>query len=72
MFSSEKLDIESLDVIFNRMLETITNSKDDIFAISEQSRKSFEEMQQELLVIKGQIKIVIDEGDYLERKVQLS
>ncbi len=72
MFSNEKLDIEALDVIFNRMLETITNSKDDIFVISEQSRRSFEDMQQELEIIRSQIKIVIDEGDYLDQKVQLA
>ena len=72
MFSNEKLDIEALDVIFNRMLETIMNSKDDIFVISEQSRRSFEEMQQELEIIRNQVKIVIDEGDYLDQKVKLA
>lgn len=70
MFSKDKLDVETLDVIFNRMLETIVNSKDDIFVISEQSRRSFEEMQQELLTIREQIKIVIDEGDCLDLKVK--
>ena len=70
MFSNEKLDIEALDVIFNHMLETIMNSKDDIFVISEQSRRSFEEMQKELQTIRGQIKIVIREGDCLDLKVK--
>ena len=70
MFSKEKLNIEAIDVIFNRMLETIMNSKDDIFVISEQSRKSFEDMQKELQTIRGQIKIVIREGDCLNLKVK--
>ena len=70
MFSKEKLNIEAIDVIFNRMLETIMNSKDDIFVISEQSRKSFEDMQRELQTIRGQIKIVIREGDCLDLKVK--
>ena len=70
MFSKEKLNIEAIDVIFNRMLETIMNSKDDIFVISEQSRRSFEDMQKELQTIRGQIKIVIHEGDYLDLKVK--
>ena len=70
MFSKEKLNIEAIDVIFNRMLETIMNSKDDIFVISEQSRKSFEDMQKELQTIRGQIKIVIREGDCLDLKVK--
>ena len=48
------------------------NSKDDIFVISEQSRKSFEDMQRELEIIRNQISIVIDEGDYLDKKVKLA
>lgn len=72
MSSNDKLDIASLDVIFNRMLETITNSKDDIFIISEQSRRSFEEMQDELEVVRQEIAIMINEADHLEVKSQLS
>ena len=72
MFSNDKLDIASLDVIFNRMLETITNSKDDIFIISEQSRRSFEQIQNELNIVRQEISLVIDEADYLEAKSQLS
>lgn len=72
MFPNDRIDIASLDVIFNRMLETITNSKDDIFIISEQSRRSFEDMQQELEVIRQEISITIDESDNLEKLLQLS
>lgn len=72
MFPNEKFDIASLDVIFNRMLETITNSKDDIFIISEQSRRSFEEMQKELEIVRKEISMVIDEGDHLEKSTQLA
>ncbi|MGM9945759.1 MAG: sensor histidine kinase [Lysinibacillus sp.] len=72
MFSNDKLDIASLDVIFNRMLETITSSKDDIFIISEQSRRSFEQMQNELEIVRQEISLVIDDADHLEAKSQLS
>jgi len=72
MISNDSLDIKSLDVIFNRMLETITNSKDDIFEISEQSRKSYERLRLELDLIKQEISIVIDKNDMLEKQVQLS
>ena len=72
MFSNEKLDLDSIDVIFNRMLETITNSKDDIFVISEQSRRSFEDMQQELEIVRHEIGMIINEGDMLETKTQLA
>lgn len=72
MFSNDKVDFASLDVIFNRMLETITNSKDDIFIISEQSRRSFEDMQNELEMVRQEISIIIDESDNLEKMTQLA
>lgn len=67
-----KIDINSLDFIFNRMIDTITNSKKDIFIISEQSRKSFEEMKIELELIKQKLKIVITKSDMLTRQTQLA
>lgn len=72
MISNEKIDISSLDVIFNRMLDTITNSKDDIFEISEQSRKSYEQLKLELDLVKQEIYILIDKNDLLEKQVQRS
>ena len=72
MLQNDRIDVASLDVIFNRMLETITNSKDDIFIISEQSRRSFEQMQQELEMVRNEMKITIDETDNLEKMLQLS
>lgn len=72
MLENNQIDIASLDVIFNRMLETITSSKDDVFIISEQSRRNFEEMQQELEVVRHEIKIIIDESDNLDKLLQLS
>ncbi len=68
MFSNDTFDLKSLDDVFNRMLETIMSSKDDIFIISEQSRRSFEDMQKELEIVRKQISIVIEEGDALEKK----
>ncbi|SOC34938.1 sensor histidine kinase [Ureibacillus acetophenoni] len=72
MFSNEKIDIASLDVIFNRMIDTITNSKNDIFIISEQSRRSFEQMKIELEFIKQKIIVTINESDILEQKLRLA
>ena len=69
---NDRVDIGSLDVIFNRMLETITNSKDDIFIISEQSRRSFEDMQNELEIVRQELNLTFDEGDMLEKKTQLA
>ncbi|MFJ7950734.1 sensor histidine kinase [Lysinibacillus sp. NPDC096418] len=72
MFSTETFDLKSLDGVFNRMLETIMSSKDDIFIISEQSRRSFEDMQKELEIVRKHISVVIDEGDALEKNTQLA
>lgn len=72
MFQDQKFDIGSLDVIFNRMIDSITNSKNDIFVIGEQSRNSFDEMMKELELIKTQLKIVIDESDLLEQQTKLA
>lgn len=72
MVSTKTFDLESLDGVFNRMLETIHSSKDDIFIISEQSRKNFEDMQKELEIVRKQIFVVIDEGDALEKNMQLA
>ncbi|WP_342463104.1 histidine kinase [Ureibacillus sp. FSL K6-8385] len=67
-----KIDIQSIDFIFNRMIENITNSKNDIFAISEQSRRSFEEMKIELEMIKQKLKVVIQNSDTLARQTRLA
>lgn len=72
MFSNDNVDIGSLDVIFHRMIETITNSKNDIFIISEQSRRSFDEMQAELEIIKQQIHLLINESDILEKRTKVA
>jgi len=60
------IDIQTLETIFNSMVRVMDQSKNDIFIISEQSRKSFEDMQKELAVVKVDISRVITEGDYLE------
>ena len=72
MLSTKTFDLESLDGVFNRMLETIQSSKDDIFIISEQSRRNFEDMQKELEIVRKQISVVIHEGDALEKSMQLA
>ncbi|GLC87842.1 sensor histidine kinase [Lysinibacillus piscis] len=72
MFANDTFDLKSLDDIFNQMVETIMSSKDDIFIISEQSRRSFEEMQKELETVRKQITTVILESDALEKSTQLA
>lgn len=63
---NEPLDIKALDNIFNRMVHTMSQSKDDIYVISEQSRLSYEEMKEELEGIKSAIFELIVSNDLLE------
>lgn len=69
---NDKIDLESLDLIFNRMVKTIDESKNDIFTISEQSRRTFEEMKLELEEVRSNIQDVISENDVLEAKSRVS
>ncbi|MFX3675288.1 MAG: sensor histidine kinase [Paenisporosarcina sp.] len=70
--SGNRVDIKSLDHIFSQMVETMDQSKNDIFIISEQSRQSFEQMKIELEIVRENISIVIIEGDMLEEKTRNS
>ncbi|GKV64906.1 signal transduction histidine-protein kinase/phosphatase DegS [Sporosarcina sp. NCCP-2331] len=64
--NEKAIDIHQMEKIFGNMVHVMDQSKNDIFLISEQSRKSFEEMQRELAEVKDSISHVITEGDYLE------
>lgn len=64
--SINKVDIKMLEKIFDNMVKTMDQSKNDIFIISEQSRRNFEEVQKELASVKEDISRVITESDYLE------
>lgn len=70
--TESKFDVHALDAIFNSMVRTMDQSKNDIFIISEQSRESFEELKIELEEIRDQISIVITEGDHLDGMTRLS
>ena len=52
-----RVDVKALDTIFTSMLRTMDQSKNDIFIISEQSRKSFDEMKGELETVKYDIPV---------------
>lgn len=69
---NDKIDLKSLDLIFNRMVKTIDESKNDIFTISEQSRRTFDEMKLELEEVRYKIENLISENDVLEAKSRLS
>ncbi|KGP91411.1 histidine kinase [Pontibacillus chungwhensis BH030062] len=67
-----KIGEKALDSIIQEMIDTVTNSKDEIFQIGEQSRNEFEQLDRELKDTKTQVVEIIDAGDTLERQVRFS
>lgn len=63
---------KALDGIIDEMVEVVENSKDEIFNISEESRKEYELLTQELLETKNQVVEHISNGDKLEQRVRFS
>ena len=70
--SESKIGEKALDSIITEMVDVVTNSKDEIFQIGEQSRTEFEQLNSELTDTKKQVIEMIDEGDKLERQVRFS
>ncbi len=65
---NEGIDLKALDIIFDSMVQTMSQSKDDIYIISEQSREYYEQLKYELEEIKHEIAILIMKTDALEIK----
>ncbi|MCP8617590.1 sensor histidine kinase [Salirhabdus salicampi] len=63
-------DKRALNHIITDMTSVVTNSKDEIFNIGEQSRQELEQLKQELEVVKKDIIDIFEEGDSLEKKVK--
>lgn len=66
LMAGKKIDSKELDKILEKMVETVDNSKDEIFHIGEQSRQEFETLELELTQIKTQVKKTISDADKLE------
>src|SRR5699024_7349153 len=52
------------------MVETMDESKKDIFKISEDSRKTYEELKMELEIVQAEVTRMIDSSDALEEETQ--
>ncbi|WP_077214823.1 sensor histidine kinase [Bacillus dakarensis] len=63
---AKKLDTKTLDLILDKMVETVGNSKDEIFRIGEQCRMDYESLTDELKAVRDMVAQIIDEGDKLE------
>ncbi len=67
-----KIDEKALDVILDKMIDTVSNSKREIVEISEQSRQEFEILTAELLKTRLEVTETINKGEQLEAHVKLA
>ena len=70
--ASKKWTGKKLDEILNETIEKVSTSKNELFEISEQSRKEYDRLVSELDDIKAQVINAIDEGDKLEEQARLA
>jgi two-component system, NarL family, sensor histidine kinase DegS len=66
----KKFDTKALDLILEKMIETVGDSKDEIFRIGEQCRTDYESITNELKEIKRKVAQIINEGDKLDAQVR--
>lgn len=62
----KKFDTKTLDLILQKMITTVSTSKDEIFRIGEQCRKDHETLTEELKEVKHLVIKTIEEGDKLD------
>lgn len=66
----KKFNTKTLDMILDKMVETVGNSKDEIFRIGEQCRRDYESFSEELQDVRFLAIRAIEEGDKLEIKAR--
>lgn len=67
-----KIDIVKLDKIVKKTIEVINNSKTEIYDIAESSRKECKRLDEELNMLKQQVKQLINEVEVLEETLKES
>ncbi|WP_080873243.1 sensor histidine kinase [Oceanobacillus timonensis] len=67
---SKSLSSEAIDQIVDNVLNMIDQSKDEVFEITEESRKEYEYLSGELESTKKKVKEHIQKGDKLEKEVK--
>ncbi|MCA1040488.1 sensor histidine kinase [Bacillus infantis] len=68
----KKFDTKALDFILENMIDTVGNSKDEIFRIGEQCRQDYETLVDELKEVKQLVIGTIDQGDKLEGQTRFA
>lgn len=68
--SIKNADTKLLDTILNKMVETVDQSKDQVFSIAEQSRRDYEMLTTELELVKSDIQMALLTHEELEKKAK--
>jgi two-component system, NarL family, sensor histidine kinase DegS len=61
-----------LDEILDKMLETVSQSKEQVFDITEQSRNEYSQLQVELAQVQMKVATVIENTDRMERQARFA
>lgn len=72
IMSEVKESEKALDQIIEEMVDVVSNSKEEIFALGEESRNQQEALQRELTQVKQDVLQLIEDNDQLERKLKQS
>ncbi len=72
MSANKQFDVKQLDKIIGKVIDTVHDSKDEIFQIGEQSRQEHERLLEELERTKELVNKTIDEADKLEVQTRLA
>ena len=68
----KQFDTKVLDEILEKMMETVGDSKSEIFEIGERCREDFQQLTEELKELKQSVIETIEEGDKLDREARFA
>ncbi|WP_373364793.1 sensor histidine kinase [Priestia megaterium] len=70
--SKHKLTSKALDEIFEKIIGTVGDSKNEVYRLSEDARQEYQQIKEELEVLKGKVLETIEQGDQLETQARLA
>ncbi|MFQ6390236.1 sensor histidine kinase [Priestia aryabhattai] len=70
--SKHKLTSKALDEIFEKIIGTVGDSKNEVYRLSEDARQEYQQIKEELEVLKGKVLETIEQGDELETQARLA
>ncbi|MED4001961.1 sensor histidine kinase [Priestia aryabhattai] len=70
--SKHKLTSKALDEIFEKVIGTVGDSKNEVYRLSEDARQEYQQIKEELEVLKGKVLETIEQGDKLETQARLA